>query len=260
MSGSRMKKIFDQMNQEGKKILVAYFPLCDPALDDQVAWAGKYFANGATVLEMGLPYENPSLDGKTVQDSMERALEKHTVDDAFDVIRSLRAAYPDQILQVMTYYEIIDGMGVKEFARRCAESGADAVLSPNTPADRGAELDAALAEHGLFNLRFAPYHLTDAAEQDLIDHAQGYIFQQAVDGMTGPQKTTSPQAGINAKRLKSLGITTPVVAGFGISNAQQVGEMCAMGVDGVVVGSAIITAILEGRGEEFIKSLREALD
>ena len=257
---NRMERIFGEMMAGGKKILVSYFPLCDTALDDQVAWAGKYFANGTTVLEMGLPYEDPCLDGKTVRDSMSRALSKYTVDDAFDVIRSLRQTYPDNILQVMTYYEIIDKMGIEAFAQRCADCGADAVLSPNTPAEKVPALDAALSSRGLLNLRFAPYHLTPQAEADLKADARGYIFQQSVDGVTGPQATTSPQVGVNVKRLKSLGITTPVVAGFGISNAQQVGEMRAMGADGVVVGSAILSASLEGHGESFIKSLREALE
>lgn len=257
---NRMKIIFQEMLEKGQRILVSYFPLCDPALEDQVAWAGKYFENGATVLEMGLPYENPHLDGKTVKDSMDRALEHHTVEDAFETIRALRKAYPDNILQVMTYYEVIADMGIEAFARRCAEAGADAVLSPNTPPEQAAALDAALEQYGLFNLRFSPYHLTPAAEEDLKAHAKGYIFQQAVDGATGPQKTVSPQAGLNAARLKSLGITTPVLGGFGLSNARQVAEMCASGVDGVIVGSAILSAILEGRGETFIHSLRDALN
>ena len=120
-------------------------------------------------------------------------------------------------------------------------------------------LAAALEGRGLINLRFAPYQLTAEAEADLKANARGYIFQQSVDGVTGPQSTTSPQVGVNVARLKSLGITTPVVAGFGISNARQVGEMRAMGADGVIVGSAILSAILAGNGEAFIKSLREAL-
>ncbi len=256
---NRMERIFGEMLKKDEKILVAYFPLCDPALEDQVAWAGKYFANGATVLEMGLPYEDPCLDGKTVRDSMDRALAHHSLDDAFETIRALRKAYPENILQVMTYYEIIDKMGVEAFAQRCADCGADAVLSPNVPAEKRQELDEALSKYDLIDLRFSPYHLTDAAEADLKAHAKGYIFQQAVDGATGPQKTVSPQAGINAARLKSLGITTPVLGGFGLSNAEQVAQMKSTGVDGVIVGSAIITAIQEGHGEAFIQSLREAL-
>lgn len=256
---NRMEKIFGEMQQRGEKILVCYFPLCDTLLEDQVEWAGHYFENGTTVLEMGLPYENPCLDGKTVQESMQRALSKYTVDDAFEVIGSLRKAYPDNILQVMTYFEIIERMGISEFAGKCAESGADAVLCPNIPEDKLGELDQALKSKDLINLRFSPYHLNEAAEKDLVENAKGYIFQQAVDGATGMQKTVSPQVGKNAKRLKELGIQTPVLGGFGISDGGQAKEVCSMGTDGVIVGSAVITAIQNGNGKEFIRSLREAL-
>jgi tryptophan synthase alpha chain len=256
---NRMEKIFNQMLSKGEKILVSYFPLCDSALADQVEWAKKYFRNGTTVLEMGLPYENPCLDGTVVRDSMKRALKEHDVNDAFNTISKLREACPENILQVMTYFEIVDQMGVKKFAKRCYESGADAVLSPNAPGERMAELDGALKEYDLIDLRFAPFNLTEEAISDLEKNAKGYIFQQAVNGVTGTQKTTSKQVGVNVKILKDRGIKTPVVAGFGISNSQQAHEMIEMGSDGVIVGSAILSAILEGKGEEFIGQLRGSL-
>ena len=255
-----MIKTFREMKKEEKKILVTYYPLCDPLLDDPIAWAGKYFENGATVLEMGMPYENPCLDGKTVRDSMERALKEHTIDDAFDTIAKLRKAYPDNILQVMTYFEIIDKMGVQTFAKRCAESGADAVLTPNIPAERVPELDEALGAYDMIHLRFAPFHINDEVIRNLNEKAKGYIFLQAVDGVTGPQETTSPQIGVNVEALKKSGITTPVVAGFGISNPQHVREIKAMGADGVIVGSRILSEITNGNGEGFIRQLRRALE
>lgn len=259
MAMNKMVQILNEMKEAGEKILVAYFPLCDPALDDQIAWAGKYFDNGATVLEMGLPYENPCLDGKTVRDSMERALKEHTIDDAFDIISKLRKTYPDNILQVMTYFEIIDKMGIESFAKRCAECGADGVLTPNIPRSRVEELDKALDAYNLIQLRFAPFHLNDEVIEDLKEKARGYIFLQSVDGATGPQEKTSPQVGVNVDILKKSGVKTPVVAGFGISNPQHVREMKAMGADGVIVGSKIISEILDGNGEAFIGELRSAL-
>ena len=66
---NRMETTFQAMAEKGEKILVAYYPLCDPLIEDQVAWAGTYFENGATVLEMGIPYVDPVLDGATVRAS-----------------------------------------------------------------------------------------------------------------------------------------------------------------------------------------------
>lgn len=257
---NRMERIFKQMMDEGDKILVTYFPVGDTVFDDDdVNWAEKYFSNGSTLLEIGLPYENPVLDGKTIRDSMERARNHYTLDQVFDKIKEIRAKFPENILQIMTYFEIVENCGIENFAEICHECDVDAVLSPNAAAKKIPEMDEALGKYNIFNLRFAPYHLTPEVIEDLKENARGYIFLQAVDGVTGPQKEVSPQVGKNVRILKDAGVTTPVVAGFGISNPDQIREVVEMGADGAIVGSAIVNHIIEGNGPEFIKSLKEAM-
>lgn len=257
---NRMQQLLSDMKARGEKILVAYFPLADTALGgDDAGWAKKYFDNGATVLEMGLPYEDPVLDGKTVRDSMERALSHTTTDAVFSIIKGIRDACPENILQIMTYYGNIEKYGIEDFARRCAGCGADAVLAPDTPFEKYPELDAALGKHGLLFLRFSRYHLTDEAVRDVQEHADGYVFQQAVDGATGVVEGVSPQVGKNFERYRAAGVQTPLIAGFGISTEEQVKAALALGADGVVVGSAILSHILAGDGEAYIASLRAAL-
>lgn len=258
---NRMERILNGMKSRGEKILVSYFPLGDTILEnDDAGWAKKYFANGATVLEMGLPYENPVLDGKTVSDSMDRALTHCTLDETFDIIMGIRKACPDNILQIMTYYGNIKKYGIVAFAQRCADCGADAVLAPDTPREKYGEMDAELGKHGLIFLRFSLYNLTDEIVEDIKVNAKGYIFQQAVDGATGVKKGVSGQVEKNILRLRQVGITTPIVAGFGISSPEQIQTALKMGADGVVVGSAILSHIMQGDGETYIASLRAALD
>lgn len=258
---NRMVKILSGMKERGEKILVAYFPLADTIFEnDDAGWAKKYFDNGATVLEMGLPYENPSLDGKTVRDSMNRALSHTTVHKIFDTVRGIRLACPDNVLQIMTYYGNVEKFGIAAFAKLCADCGADAVLAPDTPREKYEEMDRELGKHGLVFLRFSLYNLTPEAIVDVKVNAKGYIFQQAVDGVTGVVEGVSDQVGKNIRQLRQAGISTPIVAGFGISSPQQIEAALAMGADGVVVGSAIVSAILQGRGETYISSLRATLD
>lgn len=257
---NRMDKVFSEVLRRGEKILVLYFPIGDTILGgDDCAWAGRYFENGCTVLEIGLPNGNPVLDGKTVADSMARALSHTGLEAVFKTIGQMRERYPDNILQVMVYHHVIRNTGLARFAQLCSENGVDGVLCPNIPEEEMPEIDAELAKYGIYNLRFSNYHITDAAVEDLKAHATGYIFQQAVDGATGAQPTVSPQIGVNVKRLKEAGIKMPVLAGFGISNAQQAREAIAMGADGVIVGSATISHIMVGDGEAFIESLGEAM-
>lgn len=256
---NNMRKVFKEMMEKGEKILVCYFPLCDPLLDDRVKWAGKYFENGTTVLEMGLPYEDPSLDGKTVRDSMERALKEHDLEDAFVEIAKIHEKYPDNVLEIMTYYENVAKYGVEEFARKAKEAGADSVLAPNATIKQLQEMDRVFEKYDLINLRFAYYNLTDEQIEDL-KHADGFVFVQAVNGATGPQASVDKHVGENTRTLKEAGVKIPCIGGFGISNPDQVYEMKNMGTDGCVIGSSVLTSIADGNGETYIRSLREALD
>lgn len=257
---NRMDKVFSALLSRGEKILVLYFPIGDTILNgEDCEWAGKFFQAGCTVLEIGLPNSNPVLDGKTVADSMKRALSNTDINAVFHTIRKMREMYPENILQVMVYYHVIAEIGVERFARLCSDSGVDAVLSPNIPEDMMPVIDKALREYDIHNMRFSKYQLTAEALADLRENAAGYIFQQAVDGATGEQPAVSPQVGVNVSKIKAAGIQTPVLAGFGISNAQQAREAIAMGADGVIVGSATISHIIRGDGVAFIKSLGDAV-
>ena len=256
---NRMEKIFGENIKNGRGSLVLYFPIGDPILGDDVAWAGKYFDNGCDVLEIGLPYENPIFDGPTVASSMDRALEVVDLEEVFRRIKMIRDAYPDNILQIMTYYENIEKYGLEEFAKKAYECGADGVLAPNIPPEVMPELDKALEQYGLFNIRFAPYTMTEEALEDLKANAKGYIFQQAVNGATGAQKEIDPAVKDKIQFIKDQGVTTPVFAGFGVSGAEHIRQHLERGADGCIVGSATISHIQAGDGEEYIRSLSEVL-
>lgn len=256
---NRMTRILNEMQHKGEKVLVLYFPVGDPTIEDEADWAEKYFDNGATVLEIGLPYHVPYLDGKVVTESMRRAGSHHSIDEVFDIIAGMRRRCPDQILQIMTYYGNIAYEGIGTFANKCAQAGVDAVLAPDIPADQRKTVAEIFEQAGLLCLHFVPFHFEDG-ELEVLRQAKGYIFLQAVDGATGAQSTLSPQIAQNVKRLKEAGVSIPVIPGFGISTPEQAAEVFAMGADGVVVGSAMVNSLLEHRGEQFIRQLRQAAD
>lgn len=253
---NRMEKTFAELKARGEKVNVLYFPIGDPVLGDSVEYAKKYFANGCTVLEIGLPYEDPYLDGKTVATSMERA----TADGidllkAFDIIKKIREACPDNILQPFTYMENVMKIGIKAFSEKCHEVDADAVLIPVTTVEQRKELDEELGKYGIINLRFKPYNMSEEDVRDCVDNAKGYIFSQAVNGATGARESVDPHVAENIKTLKDAGAKALIVPGFGISDAKQAKEVLNMGADGFVIGSATLKHIENGDGEEFIASV-----
>lgn len=256
---NRMVRRFAENKAKGKGSLVLYFPIGDTLLDSDAAWAHRYFDNGCDVLEIGLPYEDPALDGPSVANSMARALSKVTLDDVFRSIKNIRKECPDDILQIMTYYGNIKKYGAADFAKICHECDVDGVLTPDATEEQLRELDRELGKFDICNLRFAYYTLTDELIADLKANSTGYVFQQAVNGATGPQERVDPQVGVNLKKLRDAGVTTPLFAGFGINHPEQAAQVLAMGAEGVIVGSATINHIMKGDGEAYIKSLSDAM-
>lgn len=256
---NRMNRTLGQMLSRGEKILVSYFPIGDPCVADAVDWAGRFLKNGTTVLELGLPYEDPVLDGTVVKESMMRALECTDLKGVFEDIAAIRQAYPEALLQVMTYVENVLKYGYESFADLCARCGVDAVLTANADPQQMAELDEALAVHDICNLRFIPYHMTDSHVADLRQHIGGYVYLQAVDGATGSAAAITDQIEKNVCRLRNAGVTAPLIPGFGISTPEHIRSYLSMGADGVIVGSAIIKHLLDGTGEVYIRSLADAL-
>jgi len=257
---NRMRDKLTAMKKSGHKILVSYFPIGDSYVADTVKWATDLYNWGTDVMEIGLPFEEPFLDGKTVADSMERARERTNLDKVFEEIKEVREANPDEIIQAMTYVENILKYGASNFAKLCSDCGVDAVLAANASPTEMHILDKAFKEYDIINLRFEPYNLSDENVQDLKENADGYIYLQAVDGKTGSSAEITDQVGKNVKLLEGEGIDTPKIPGFGISAPEHVRTYLSMGSDGVIIGSAIINNIIHGTCEEYIKSIRDALD
>ena len=256
---NRMERILKERLEQGKHSMALYFPLGDPALGSDMNAANLYFQNGATILEMGLPYEDPCLDGATVKASMARALEKVTLEDCFASVKEIRKAYPDGILQFMSYHGNVEKYGVERFAEICHECDVDAVLVPDANPEQLHELDEALKKYDICHMRFAFYNHTPEMLEDIKQNARGYVFQQAVNGATGPQKTVDPKVRDNLKALKDYGITTPCFAGFGIDKPEQAAEVISMGADGFIVGSATLNHVLAGDAAQYIQSLATVL-
>lgn len=257
---NHMEQVLSEKKAAGHKIFVGYFPLGDPLMGDAVERVGEFIECGVDVLELGIPYADPSLDGAVVSASMARALEAGSVDEAMNTVARLRRAYPDACLQIMTYYETIADMGAEAFCAHVAELGADGVLAPNVPEMAREELGAALKRNGLLQPLFVPIDFADGDTEKFSSQGRGYMFLQAQEGKTGPRDGVSPRVADNIRRLRGAGASAALCAGFGISKPGQIQELVRMDVDGVIVGSSIIEAVVAGGSHEYITSLRAALD
>lgn len=254
-----MEQVLADKVRAGGKIFVGYFPLGDPLMGDQVARVGEFLAAGVDVLELGVPYRNPVLDGEVVSASMQRALERARSEEIMDGIAELRAAYPESCLQIMTYWEVVSEMGLEAFCAKAREVGADGVLAPNVPADARAAFDQMLDAYDLLQPLFVPIDSSDKELQSFALRGRGYLFLQAQEGATGAREGVAERVATNIYKLRQLGATAALCAGFGISKPQQVTTLMEMGADGVIVGSSIIQSVLDGSYRQYLSELRQAL-
>jgi tryptophan synthase alpha chain len=215
---------------------------------------------GADAIEVGIPFSDPVMDGRTIQEASQRALEIGATPDS--IIADMAKVDVGIPLLVMTYYNLVLHRGHERFAAALVESGVDGAILPDLPLD---ELDGwgqAAAEAGVETVLLAAPLTTDERLAAICARSQGFVYGVSLLGVTGERTTLSARALEMGRRLKSC-TDTPVLLGVGLSTPEQAVEASSV-ADGVIVGSALVRRLLEGGGPEqagaLVASFREALD
>ena len=217
-------------------------------------------AAGADAIEVGIPFSDPVMDGRTIQEASQRALDiGATPGGVIDELDGLDAGVP---IAVMTYYNPVHHMGHQRFAQRLAASGIDAAIVPDLPLDElngwAEAADAADVETVLL----AAPTTSDERLHDICARSRGFVYGVALLGITGERTELAVEATEMGRRLKAV-TDKPVLLGLGISNPDQARVAAASAV-GVIVGSALVRRLLEGGGAEgaaeFVHELRQGLD
>jgi tryptophan synthase alpha chain len=223
----------------GKPAFTPYYTLGFPDYETSLAIIEACVANGAAMLELGLPFSDPLADGPTIQHSTHVALENGlTTAKCLTAVRELRKRGVQVPLIMFGYYNPILQYGVARYVREALAAGADGFLIPDLPPEEAGELDALCREldAGLIYL-VAP---TSNSERLALvaQKARGFTYIVSVLGITGARESVSAQLGELVARVRAH-IPTPLAVGFGISTpaqAAQVGHLA----DGVVIGSQLI--------------------
>jgi tryptophan synthase alpha chain len=242
----------------GRKLLVPYVTggLGRGWLEVVRAVAGA----GADAIEVGIPFSDPVMDGRTIQEASQRALDiGATPAGIIDELSGLDAGVP---IAVMTYYNPVHHMGHERFAQRLAHSGVDAAIVPDLPLD---ELDGwadAADAAGVETVLLAAPTTSDERLRAICARSRGFVYGVALLGITGERSELAAEATEMGRRLKAV-TDVPVLLGLGISNAEHAREAAAS-CDGVIVGSALVRRLLDGGGPEeaarFVADLRAGLD
>lgn len=238
---NRVDKAF-QDRREGGPLLIGYVTAGFPDLETSSRIALSLLEH-CDLLELGIPFSDPVLDGPVIQESSRRALQAgFRVGDVFELARELRANTGKPLL-AMTYYNPVHRMGHGEFAERASRAGFDGILVPDLPLEEAAELQAESDRRGLAAVLFASMTTPDQRLRALGKATRGFLYCFAVRGTTGLRESLASGLASFAARVRSC-CEVPIALGLGISNPEQCREAGRM-ADAVVVGSALVKACME---------------
>ncbi|MBR6022343.1 MAG: tryptophan synthase subunit alpha, partial [Kiritimatiellae bacterium] len=221
---------------------VAFLEMGAPTLDASFRAAETVLAEGADILELGVPFSDPAADGPVIRQAADLALRNGaTLDAILARVPALRAAHPDTPLVLFSYYNVVHRRGLDAFAADAARAGIDAVLLVDVPLEERAEPLSALRRHGLTLVPLvAPTTPLDRAVAiaDTLDDS--FLYAISVKGVTGARNELPPGLADRLAALKAR-ISLPVVVGFGIRTPEEGAALAAAGpCDGFVNGSPLV--------------------
>ncbi|KQT89266.1 tryptophan synthase subunit alpha [Marmoricola sp. Leaf446] len=235
-------RAFAAARAEGRAALVGYLPAGFPDVEGAVEAIGVMVEHGCDVIEIGLPYSDPVMDGPTIQAAAQQALEAGT--RTTDVMRTVeKIAGLGVPTVVMTYWNPVERYGVERFAADLASAGGAGLITPDLTPDSGEAWIAAADAHDLDKVFLVAPSSTDARLAYTTEACRGFVYATAVMGVTGARATSSDLAEPLVTRTRSV-TDLPVGVGLGVSDGDQAAEVASY-ADGVIVGSAFVRALLD---------------
>ena len=236
--------VIRRRNDEASGALIGYLPVGFPTFDESVEAAVAMVENGVDILELGLPYSDPVMDGPVIQAATQQALANgFRLADGFEAVRRITERVDAPVL-IMTYWNPVVQYGVDRFADDLVAVGGAGLITPDLIPDEGAAWIAASDRTGLDRVFLAAPTSTDARIRQVIDASRGFVYAVSTMGITGARSDVDRAARTLVERLTAAGAPASCV-GVGISTAAQVAEVLEY-AQGAIVGSALVNALATG--------------
>ena len=256
---NKLNKVFDTPN---KKAFIAFLTAGDPNADCTVEYILEMERAGADLIEIGIPFSDPTAEGVVIQDANIRSLKNGmTTDGAFDIVRRVREK--SQIpLAFMTYANPVFHYGYERFFDKCKELGVDAIIIPDLPFEEKMEMEKPANERDVALISMiAP--TSESRIREIASEAKGFIYVVSSMGVTGVRSEIKTDLGAIVESIRKV-TDVPCAIGFGISTPEQAKAMAAVS-DGAIVGSAIVKIIAQYGDKaapeiyKYVKSMKGAV-
>jgi tryptophan synthase alpha chain len=245
------------------KAFIPFITCGDPDLETTKKCVLEMVKAGADLVELGIPFSDPTAEGPVIQEANERALKAGvTTDKIFDFVKELRKE-TDVPMVFMTYANVVFSYGSERFMKNCKEVGIDGVILPDLPYEEKEEFLPVCHEYGVDLISLIAPTSKDRIAM-IAKEAEGFIYLVSSLGVTGMRSEITTDLDSIVKLIRENS-KVPCAIGFGISKPEQAAKMAAIS-DGAIVGSAIIKLINEDKDTapqrlgEYVKQMKDAVD
>ena len=254
-----MSKIAEAFNN--KKAFIPFVTCGDPDLDTTKKILVELQKNGADLIELGIPFSDPTAEGPVIQGANIRALKNNiTTDDIFRMVEEVRSEITVPMV-FMTYANVIFSYGMDRFFEKCQKLGMDGVILPDVPFEEKDEFDKVASQYGIDFISMVAPTSEDRIAM-IAKEAKGFIYIVSSLGVTGTRTSITTNVKDLVDQIRKV-TDVPCAVGFGISTPEQASNMAEIS-DGAIVGSAIVRIIAENGKDaptkvgEFVKNMKSA--
>ncbi|MEP2942832.1 MAG: tryptophan synthase subunit alpha [Hyphomicrobiales bacterium] len=246
---TRIDARFAKCASENRPALVTFITAGDPDQATSQAIVDALPAAGADVIELGMPFSDPMAEGIPIQLATQRALKAGMrMNDVLDMVRRFREHDNETPIVLMGYYNPIYFRGSAAFAAEAKEAGVDGLIIVDLPPEADDELCLPAMESGINFIRLATPTTDDKRLPAVLNNTSGFVYYVSMTGITGAALTNTGRVADAVNRIKNH-TDLPVAVGFGVKTAEQA-RIIGMDADGVVVGSALVSAIKDSLDED----------
>lgn len=259
---TRIDRRFAALKKEGRPALVTFITAGDPDLETSKKILLGLPKAGADIIELGMPFSDPMADGPAIQASSLRALKAgQNMRKTLELVAEFRKTDNDTPLVLMGYYNPIYVFPGEAFLVEAVKAGVDGLIVVDVPPEADDELCLPAVAKGLNFIRLATPTTDDKRLPTVLKNTSGFVYYVSITGITGSAAPNINDVNLQVARIKAR-TELPVVVGFGVRTPEQASAI-AKGADGVVVGSALVSAIeksLEPSGQATGKTVPAVLD
>lgn len=239
---SLITKVISDAKAVKRKLLIPYIVAGDPSLKLSLLLMHQLVEDGSDIIELGVPFSDPSADGPVIQRGVERALEKGvSLSDVLALVKQFREKNTHTPVVLMGYLNPVEIMGYRSFAERASDAGVDGVLLVDMPPAESKELHSLLSAADIDTIYLVAPTTPVERAQSIIQVTSGYLYYVSLKGVTGAALIDHTEVADKIRDLRGM-TSLPIMVGFGIKDGKSAAAMAEF-ADGVIIGSALVSEI-----------------